>query len=300
MDDSHENNWPAKSGETPPDLPVFDITTVNLVELGRQLKSTLAAKRPGWIFLKKRGNEKAILDEEHMRALLAQIEDLRDMNSALLNLNAEVYLTQERMARIIQRYREQENFVDAEGRRLSEMAEKRHQVELAALDDAAVERALRLKAMELENQLKMAQIEQLRAAVERENQLARARIEGEQAGTERIETATREIDARAEFIKKALEAIDIAELPPTLQTYITSAIFNPHGSQFQDFDLQEQLKEFIVKKEKAQADRASAEAQIKKEEKRSVKAQADIDSATAKKAVFDFERIKKEREEKED
>jgi hypothetical protein len=291
-----KDDWLAKMDDLPPDLPIFDITNLNLVELGRQLKATLDSKRSGWIFFKKRGNEKAILDEEHWRALIAQIEDLKDMNSALLELNAEVYLTQERMARIIQRYRERENFVDAEGRRLSEMAEKRHLADLTAIDDEAVERALRLKALELENEIKQAQLEQIRATTDREQDLTQATIEEQRAQTDRITSTTLEIGARAEFIKQALEKIDISELPPALQTYITSAIFNPHGSQFQDFELQEQIKSYLIQREQAQADQAKTEALIKKQEKRRVKAQADIDAAAAGKAVYDFDRLKKERE----
>lgn len=247
-----------------PDIPVFDITTTNLAQLGKHLEETLKSKRSRWIFFKKRHNEKAILDEEYLRALIAQIQDLRDMNSVLLELNADIYLTKERLGRIIQRYREQENFVDAQGRRLAELAEKQHYDTMQSLDDSAIERSLRLKNLALENQLKEAQLQQINSQ------------------TGQIDTATKEIGARADFIKKALDSIDIAELPPTLQTYITSSIFNPTGTQFNDFDMQEQIKEFIIRKEKAEA--------VEKE------SQADINRTTADKAIYDFQNLKKKKE----
>ena len=51
-----------KQGENLPDLPTFDISNMNLVELGRQLQDNLNSHRPGWIWLKKRQNEKMFLD----------------------------------------------------------------------------------------------------------------------------------------------------------------------------------------------------------------------------------------------
>jgi len=250
--------------ENIPDIPIFDITTTNLAELGRHLEETLKSKRSRWVFFKKRHNEKAILDEEYLRALIAQIQDLRDMNSVLLELNADVYLTKERLGRIIQRYREQENFVDAQGHRLAVLAEKEHHDTMQSIDDNAVERSLRLKNLALENRLKKAQLEQINSQ------------------TGQIKTATKEISARADFIKKALESINISELPPTLQTYITSSIFNPTGTQFNDFDMQEQIKEFIIRKEKAEA--------VEKE------SQADINRTTADKTIYDFQNLKKKKE----
>lgn len=261
MEEERVEHYGDRLPENIPDIPVFDITTTNLAELGRHLEETLKSKRSRWVFFKKRHNEKAILDEEYLRALVAQIEDLRDMNSALLNLNAEIYLTRERLHRIIQRYREQENFVDAEGHRLAEIAAKKHKDNMIAIDDDALERTLRLKNLELENELKEAQLNQLKTQ------------------TSQIDTTTKEILARAEFIKKALENIDVTELPPTLQTYIASSIFNPQGTQFNDFDMQEQIKEFIIRKEKAEA--------VEKE------SQADIARKTADKTIYDFEELKK-------
>jgi hypothetical protein len=249
--------------ENVPNIPIIDISNLNLLQLGSALENSLKKHRSNWLFIKRIQNEKTLLDEENLRALIAQIQDLRDMNSALLELNADIYLTQERMERIIERYREQENFVDAQGRRLAEISLKRCDDELQLIDDGAAERALKLQLLNMDIKLKEAQLSQLNSQ------------------TGQINTSTKEIDARAEFIKKALESINISELPPALQTYITSSIFNPSGTQFNDFDMQQQIKEFIIRKEKAEA--------VEKE------SQADVARKTADKTISDIEQLKKTR-----
>jgi len=258
-----------KQAENIPDLPTFDISRVNLVELGRHLQENLNSGRPGWLWLKKRQNEKMFLDEERLRALFAQIQDLRDMNSALLDLNAEVYLTQERMERIVQRYREHENFVDAEGHRLSEIAEAKHENEMQRMDDEIASRQHSIQALRLENKLKEAEIEILKA---QEDNL-KAQREKE--------------DIRMGLMRKVVEKIDINELPDYLRTFVINSIFNPSQTITSEMQLMDDLREHALKR---------AAAQTRKEEAGATKeeSQADIERTTADKTIYDFNNIKKQ------
>ena len=259
-----------KFEENMPDLPIFDISNMNLVQLGRQLQESLNQGRPGWIWLKKRQNEKIFLDEERLRALIAQIQDLRDMNSALLSLNAEVYLTQERMARIVQRYREHENFVDAEGHRLSEIAEAKHINEMQRMDDEIASRQHSINALGLENKRKEAEIEILKA---QEDNL-KAQREKE--------------DIRMGLMRKVVDKIDINELPDYLRTFVINSIFNPSQTITSEMQLMDDLREHALKRAAAQTRKEEADA--KKEE-----SQADIERTVADKTIIDFKNIQKKR-----
>ncbi len=259
-----------KQAENMPDLPTFDISRVNLVELGRQLQDCLNQGRPGWIWLKKRQNEKVFLDEERLRALIAQIQDLRDMNSDLLALNAEVYLTQERMARIVQRYREHENFVDAEGHRLSEIAEAKHINEMQKMDDEIYTRQKNIEAMELDNERRKAEIDILKA---QEDNL-KAQREKE--------------DIRMGLMRKVVDKIDINELPDYLRTFVINSIFNPSQTITNEMQLMDDLREYALRR--AAAETRQTEAEAKKHE-----SQADIERTTADKTILDFKNIKNQR-----
>lgn len=259
-----------QSGEVP-DLPTFDITKINLLQLGRQLQNNLNSHRPGWIWLKKRQNEKIFLDEERLRALNAQIQDLQDMNSALLNLNAEVYLTQERMERIIQRYREHENFVDAEEHRLSKIAEANHINEMQKLDDEIASRKKNIEAMELDNERRKAEIDILKA---QEDNL-KAQREKE--------------DIRMGLMRKVVDKIDINELPDYLRTFVINSIFNPSQTITNEMQLMDDLREYATRR--AAAETRQTEADAKKHE-----SQADIERTTADKTILDFDKLKRKDE----
>ena len=260
-----------KQGENLPDLPTFDISNMNLVELGRQLQDNLNSHRPGWIWLKKRQNEKMFLDEERLRAVIAQIQDLRDMNSALLNLNAEAYLTQERLDRIIQRYRDHENFVDDEGHRLSEIAEAKHVNEMQILDDDIASRKKNIEAMELDNERRKAEIDILKA---QEDNL-KAQREKE--------------DIRMGLMRKVVDKIDINELPDYLRTFVINSIFNPSQTITNEMQLMDDLREYATRR--ADAETRQTEADAKKHE-----SQADIERTTADKTILDFDKLKRKDE----
>lgn len=258
-----------KAAENMPDLPTFDISNMNLVQLGRQLQENLNSHRPGWIFLKKMQNEKMLLDEERLRAIIAQIQDLRDMNSALLELNAEVYLTQERMARIVQRYREHENFVDAEGHRLSEIAEAKHVNEMLKMEDEILTRQQTIEGLGLENERKKAEIEILKA----QQSNLKAQREKE--------------DIRMDLMRKVIEKIDINELPDYLRTFVINSIFNPSQQITSEMQLMDDLRKYALRK--AEAETRKEEADARKQE-----SQADIERTTADKTVLDFHKFRKE------
>jgi len=254
-----------------PDLPIFDISKINLVELGRQLQDTLKQGTSNWIWLKKRQNEKVFLDEERMRALNAQIQDLQDMNSALLNLNAEVYLTQERLERIIQRYREHENFLDAEGRRLSEIKTAQHKQELQKLDDEDISRSKQIQSLDLENKRKEVEIEFLRSQID--NQKAQREKE----------------DIRMTLMRKVIDKIDINELPDYLRTFVINSIFNPSQPITTEMQLMGELRDFATEsyKRKMEAETRKAEAEATSKE-----SQATIEKTTSDKTVLDFDEYK--------
>ena len=94
-----------------------------------------------------------------------------------------------------------------------------------------------------------------------------------------LKAQTDEARAKVDFIKSILSQVNVKDMPPTLQAYITTSIINPNGTQFNDFDMQQQIKEFVIRKEKAET--------IEKE------SQADVAKKTAEKTVFDLDSIRR-------
>jgi hypothetical protein len=212
-----------------PDVPTFDLTQLNLKQLAENLRQVLDKPRPSTIWFKKRGVKKAELDVEHQRLVLDQISNLRSINSELVNLQADLFFSQDMLQAII-------SDRTADIKRKMELFAKEHQVRIHGLNATIKSADLDLEAKELSNLNTKADIN--------------------------LKTAqTEESKAKAYFIKYVLESIDIASMPQTLQTYIISTIFSPNGTQFNDFDMQEQIKQFVVKTTEANALKAGAEAE---------------------------------------
>ncbi len=89
-----------------------------------------------------------------------------------------------------------------------------------------------------------------------------------------LNAKSKEQRERAEFVSNIVRNVDVSKMPETLQTYIISSIFNPNGTQFNDFDMQQQIKQFLIRG--VEADTIDKEAQSKLSKAKSDLAREEI------------------------
>ena len=248
-----KRKYDVKKQDNLPESPVFNLDELNkdLLSLTRELHQSLKAKR--WFIFKGWDNRRIELDERRQRLLLEQIKNLGYTADELANTQAKIFLsTTVRDALIARNEKEIEIAF-----RKAEVELARVEDEMAQVGDIARARKAELDRFEMETRMAemkaQAEINQINARTEKDRELTR-------------------------IIREVVENLDFESLPPTLQTYIISSVFNPDGSQYTDFDMKEQLKELIKRN-------TEAEVEIKE-------SQRDTAKAKAKLTVADFDKIR--------
>ena len=187
------------------------------------------------------------LERQRVGLIVDIIDQAIRVNERILKYSVDAFLTQQKLEYYITKFQID---VEIEARALAraeELMAKQHIDNLDVIDDGKKLRKEQLKKLELENAMLQAQTDEARAKVD--------------------------------FVKSILSQVNVKDMPPTLQAYITTSIINPNGTQFNDFDMQQQIKEFVIRKEKAET--------IEKE------SQADVAKKTAEKTVFDLDSIRR-------
>jgi len=219
-------------------IPTFDLSKLNLLQLSQELQKSLDSKSSMFIWRRERQNQKLLLEREKIKIILETIKDLTLTQKELINFQAETFLSNEMLSAIIANNR----LVIKEQ---LELKKKEFLLIHKQLDDGIVKidhekraREIDLEARELDNLRKRAELNLLNAQTE-------------------------EAKAKAQLIIYVVNELNLKNMPQTLQTYLISSIVNPQGSQYQDFDMQEQLKKFVIKEADARARITAADASIK-------------------------------------
>jgi hypothetical protein len=201
----------------------FNLSDLNLnyVNLVQELNQMLETPNPKTRISKWWRSKHWRYDQGRIDHITTYIEKINIANTAILNLQAKLAVNQEVLEMLIAGA-----FQQAE--RAAELQLAQHQNALQAISDEQEGRKHQLKALEIANLNSMADVN-LKSA------------------------KTQEALAKADFMKMVLTQIDISAMPPTLQTYITSSIFNPNGTQFNDFEMQEAIKGYVVEETKQKA-----------------------------------------------
>lgn len=248
---------------TDKNIPTFDLTKLNLLQLCQELEKNLQKPSSSFIWLRNRQNEKLRLERNKIDLILNSIRDLTLTQKELMQFQSETFLSNETLSAIIANKREviKEQL---------ELTKKKLLIEHAQYDD---------DLLKIDDDKKIRQ-QKVRAA-----ELANLRTQGE---INQLEASTTESKARADFIMFILNNIDVEKLqkmPDTLWTYLISSIANPHGTQYQDFDIQQQLKPFLLKDADAKSRQSLAIASQTEHQTRVVEKTAD-------KSVFDLDTIR--------
>jgi len=230
-----------------PNIPTFNLSELNVLQLSNNLKSLLNESpltNNLFAFTARSYNKKLELERDRVRIVNNILTEAISINKNILQYSVDAFLTQQKLEYYITKFQID---VEIEARALAraeELMAKQHIDSLDVIDDGKKLRKEQLKKLELENAM--------------------------------LQSQTDEARTKVDFIKSILSQVNVKDMPPTLQAYITTSIINPNGTQFNDFDMQQQIKEFVIRKEAA--DTIEKESKAKVAKKTAEKTVSDIDS----------------------
>lgn len=233
----------------------FDLSKITMETFVKKMAYEMT--KPGPVFFKGWGNRRLELDVERVRIMGTYVEEIRKTGSSLMELNADAALSYEKIEKLTKIKR---NEIDE---RL-----KRSELILDFLDE---ENKYQIKKMELENAEKEAQIRYIKAQAE-EIEIKNVTRKLIAQGEYKIMNASSEKEkAIASILAKGAESY--ADLPPVLKSYVLAQLGGENSQNpSTDMDLHEQLKEFIVRKQKAEARKIEYEADDFEEQSKTTKA----------------------------
>jgi hypothetical protein len=251
---STNNNLPA--------IPTFDLTQMNLVQLAENLRTELNRPRPRTIWFKKRGVKKAELDAEHQRLILSQISNLRAINSELINLQADLFLSPDMLQAII-------TDRTADIKRKMELFALEHQNKTHSIKSEITARDYTLEAMTLSNEaMRLTNIEKT-------------------ATVNRLIQDTRMIALHADIIEKIKVELDFNNLTATQAFILIKLLDTKSNPQMEAMSTDAIMSEMI---NKMKAENAILSEKIRQEEA----------TADDKKNEAEFKKWKNERTKKKD
>jgi len=209
---------------------IFDLDSLNLVQLVQNLKKSIDKKPSRFLFFRRRENTKIALETEKVQLLINNISSLRFLGREMMEMKADAILTTHLL-----------NFL---------VANKRQEFEQAF--ELNIEK--HYTAIELEKNTRI-----------RDNQLLTDKYleqEKQKAEIEFLNAKTEEQKQNAEFMKIAID--DFKNLPSPYKVYMFSQYINRHKNSAidnspQDFDLDEFFKEYMKNKYKADLEQVNAE-----------------------------------------
>jgi hypothetical protein len=227
-----------------PNIPTFDLSQLNLLQLSDNLKDSLNKKSSMFIFLRNRENKKLQIQKDKIGDLINLIESLRLANQSLLNYQADLFLSKAVLENLIKGFH-------VKAQREAELLAKQHLNELTKVDDEIKGRSVQHESLEISNLKARAEISQINAKTSAEL-------------------------AKADLMKQAVANID--KFPPSLQTYIYRAVFNPQDKQEDDILLQDEVREYVKTEREAKAE-------MERQKARKEKAQADLQEWDTKETI---------------
>lgn len=226
-----------------PQAPEYNLDQYTMGGLLEELKKNLNHGPSWFIFLRNRHNQKIRIEGARIELLKSTIEQAIITNQSLINYKAEIFLSKQKLKDIIDSY-----YIETERN--------------AVLKGIEFESKKVLTAKEAQKAINEIEAEKIA------NLKARAEIN-------QMEAKTRQELMRADLMNKAIDNID--KFPPSLQTYIYRAIFNPGDKQEDDILLQDEVRDILKKEKEAAAKKADADARFRDEEVRAQRAKADND-----------------------
>ena len=231
-----------------PEIPKFNLANLNLLDLSRELQSTLNSGTPFFLSL---GNRKLRLEAERQEWMIRHIENLGVASEALARTQAKLFFSQQLMENLIRDFK-------AKAEREWELAERTHFATLHGIENAIIKDDLDIEFRKetLKDMKSVRFLNELRT----------------QAEVNLINAKTNEAQTRVNLMQNVVNSIDLDSLPDYLKTFIIASVFNPNQQMTNEMELMDDLKEFAVRKADA--------------ETRKMESQANVDRATADKTII--------------
>lgn len=227
----------------------FDLSSITMETLVKKMAFEMT--KPGPVFFKGWGNRRLELDVERVKILGTYVQEIRNTGSALMELNADAALSYEKIEKLTKIRRNE----------LDEQL-KRSEVNLDFVKD---EHNHRVRKLELDNA----------------EQEARIRLMNAQAQEIELSGLTLQLKTQGEYkllIAKSKKEKEIAnilsegakyykDLTPVLQSYVVAQLGSDSSQNpSTDMEMHEELKKFVIRKQKAETKMIEYEADGKKEE----------------------------------
>ena len=221
----------------------FDLSQLTMSALTKKMAYEMT--KPGPVFFKGWGNNRLRLDVERVHIMKEYIDSIRDTGESLMELQADAFLSFEKIKALTEekRYQLKKRVVDSK----------------IAFDFAKEEYTHKLEMMRLEREslaedvkYKKAQREQ----IETQNVIGRLKAEAEYklmiANSDREKQIAVILAEAAKYYK---------DLPNVLRSYVAVQLGSDNSlNPSVDMELQDQLKEFIIRKHKAETEMIEYEA----------------------------------------
>lgn len=241
-----DNSAKLKDSNIVKEAEVFDLASLTLEQLARDIKASYDKKEPVLIVFKKRQVKKLTLDRERQGLLLDRVKWLRLQGEELMKLRADALLSEQTVMHLIQ------------SRELEAQQE--------------IERAISIHELGLHQD-------------STDKQILNSRVREAEAQARKLELENETEEVKIQFLKDFFAKVNIESLPPALQTHIISIVIDNNSSAFGDFENKQILNEYLSKQLDQDVRKKTYEADNLKSQARSTESQADIDRAKADKST---------------
>jgi hypothetical protein len=201
--------------------------------------------KPGPVFFKGWGNHRLELDVERVQILKRYIDSIRFTGESLMELQSDAFLSYEKIKALTELKRTDLKRRLQQSRNELDFAKKEyeHKLEIMRLERESVAEDVKMKKARREQIENQSAVEKLTAEAQYKLMIARSKTEKQIAAV------------LAEAVKY------YKDLPAVLKSYVAVQLGNEHSENpSADMELQEQLKEFIVRKQQAEARKLEYEA----------------------------------------
>lgn len=222
----------------------FDLSKLTMESLVKKMAYEMT--KPGPVFFKGWGNRRLELDVERVNIIKQYIESIRDTGNSLMELQSDSFLSYEKIEALtkIKRFDLQTKVLQAE----------------KGLDFAKIEyedkiERLRLERASLEEDIKMKKV--LREKIETENIILKLNAEADYKLMKAKSLRERQV---ALILAEAVKYFK--ELPSVLKSWVTVQLGNENAENPEkDMELEEQIKEFIIRKQEAETKKIEYDAE---------------------------------------
>ncbi len=226
-----------------------EVTELDLSKLTMEAlvkKMAYEMTKPGPVFFKGWGNRRLELDVERVQILRNYVDSIRETGNSLMELQSDAVLSYEKIKKLTKiKQNELESRLIESEKSLDFVNEKyKHELEMMRLEREDREEDVKLKRAQ-------------RESIEIDNTIRKLRAEAEY----KLMIAKGEKEQQvANILAKAVKYYK--DLPNVLKSYVAVQLGNEKSpNPDTDMELQEQLKEFIVRKHQAETKMLESEAE---------------------------------------